>query len=142
MKVIKTAKYIRQAQFGSPGASTYSMGIEGSRLGLPDEEVILDIEYTISPGEKADRDYPGSAPEVEVLSIKRDDTKQDITELVLSRIPNFYDEIESNLLAHSDEEAQGLADAAGDDAFDRSRDEPARPFGGGDPFEDSGGQVF
>ena len=56
------------------------------------DSLLLEIEYSFSEGESATNDYPGSAPEVEVLSIFV--AGQEITNII---DPRYIEEIEETL---------------------------------------------
>jgi hypothetical protein len=57
------------------------------------DSLLLEIEYSFSEGESATNDYPGSAPEVEVLSIFV--AGQEITNII---DPTYIEEIEEKLI--------------------------------------------
>lgn len=58
--------------------------------------LLLEIEYSFSEGDSATNDYPGSAPEVEVLSIFV--AGQEFTNLI---DPRYIEEIEEKLIQNN-----------------------------------------
>ena len=97
MKIIRTAGYM-----GKANRQYYKKFLDGAPLGLQEQAIEVIINYTITPETKPiynppDKADPGSAREFEILSIIRLDNKQDITDLVLSKMPNFAQEIEEEV---------------------------------------------
>ena len=92
-------------------------------IGLPDkitgdesEQTVVSVTFTVSAGESSTRLYPGSPPDVEVLSVKDDH----------GRIFSFTDEQEAVFdewfrdigLGHAGECSIGARDAAIDDKYE------------------------
>lgn len=74
------------------------------------------VQCRVDPGSKPTRDYPGDAPEVEILAVWEDSTqkdkvfRKDIEEFLTDNVDEIYDDA----VMEADEKDAGLRSAADD----------------------------
>lgn len=84
----------------------YRHGTLDTYIGEDDAEVEVEVHYEWSPGEKRTWDYPGSAPQMEIFTVRR---VSDGVDIVDTLTPNELDGLEEAAWAELDAEARGRA---------------------------------
>lgn len=116
MKIITSQSYLNRRKKDRNGE--YRTTVDGKKLGLAPpyqyqdtSEVDIKIYYTASPGSpgvstfpNGDPGYTGDTAQVEVYKIVREDTGEDITDIIDMTDPMFRDTMSDKIIEELDEE--------------------------------------